>query len=368
MVSWLYGSSLINIVNTKTVEVIVVCWNHRYFMERLFEGLKATDYPKELWRVHIVDNASTDGSVDTIRACIASLPSDFPPVKFTALDHNSGFAGGNNLVLRETQAEYAYLLNPDAAFEPETLRRAVEAAESHPNAAAVQSLLVLMQSPGLLNGVGNDIHFAGHGYCRGYKAPISSAPKDITQITYASGSGCLLRMSAIRKIGDFDEALFAYHEDLEIGWRILLAGYDNILAPQSVLLHHYEFSRSVKKWYLMERNRAIVVLTMYRIPTIILLLPGLLAIEIATWLFAFKGGWAGEKAKAVGWFFRPSSLAYLYRKRREMRKLRVRKDRDILSRFVYGIEHQEVDPWFMRRIANPLMRLYYMIVKSIVWW
>lgn len=351
-----------------TVEIIVVCWNHRYFMERLFEGLKATDYPKESWRVHIIDNASSDGSVDTIRACIAALPEDFPPVKFTALDHNSGFAGGNNLAMQDSQAEYVYLLNPDAAFEPETLRRAVEAAEAQPNASAIQSLLILMQSPGLLNSVGNDIHFAGHGYCRGFKAPISSAPKEVASIAYASGAGCLYRMSAIRKIGYFDETLFAYHEDLEMGWRMLLAGYDNILEPRSVLLHHYEFSRSIKKWYLMERNRSIVVLVMYRIPTIILLLPGLLAVELATWLFAFKGGWAGEKAKAVGWFFRPSSLAYLIRKRREIDTLRVRKDKDILSRFVFGIEHQEVDSWFVRRIANPLMRLYYRIVRAIVWW
>ncbi|MFA5129349.1 MAG: glycosyltransferase family 2 protein [Patescibacteria group bacterium] len=351
-----------------SVEVIVVTWNHRYFVERLFDGLRATDYPKDSWTVHIVDNASKDGTGEAVRQCIAGLPEGFPTVHFTAMDHNSGFAEGNNVVMRHTNADYVYLLNPDASFEPETLRRAVEAAEKNPNAASVQSFLILMQSPGLINSVGNDIHFAGHGYCRGYKQPVSSAPKDITPIIYASGAGSLYRMSVLKRIGFFDETLFAYHEDLEMGWRMLLAGYDNLLAPSSVLLHHYEFSRSVKKWYLMERNRGIVILTMYKIPTIVILLPGLFAIELATWLFAIKGGWIRDKAKAVGWFFIPSSIAYLLRKRREMKRIRTRKDREILARFVFGIEHQDADPWFMRRIANPLMKIYYKIVKAIVRW
>lgn len=350
-----------------TVDVIVVAWNHARFVDALFDGLACMDYPREAVNVYIVDNASTDGMADAIRARM-DRDEDMPNVFFLPQEKNLGFAGGNNVVMEHTQAEYVYLLNPDAAFEPSTLRKAVEIAESHSNAASVQSLLVLAQDPSTINSIGNDIHFAGHGYCRGYLQPRSFASADAASIAYASGAGALYRVSALRHVGLFDETLFAYHEDLELGWRFLIAGYDNLLAVQSVLQHHYEFSRSISKWYLMERNRGIVVLTMYRWGTLLLLLPGLLAIELATWLFAIKGGWASQKAKAIGWFFFPSSWGYLLRKRKEIARLRKRSDRDILKHFVSGIEHQETNSGFMSRVANPLMKVYFGIVKALVRW
>lgn len=351
-----------------TVDVIMVSWNHGRFLDAFFDGLKASTYPREAWAVHIVDNASADGTPEIIQQRLMKAEEDLPDITFYPQDQNLGFAGGNNLILKESQADYVYLLNPDAILEPSTLEEAVRVAESNVRIASVQSLMILAQQPGILNGVGNDIHFAGHGFCRGYLKPVATAPTEVTRIAYASGAGCLIRTNILKQVGYFDETLFAYHEDLELGWRFLIAGYDNVLAPKSVLRHHYEFSRSIAKWYLMERNRSIVVLTMYRWATIILLLPGFLAIELATWIFAIKGGWVGEKAKAIGWFFSPSSWSYLLRKRSEIRRLRKRRDHDVLERFVSGIDHQEVNSSFMSRIANPLMKAYFSIMKFIIVW
>lgn len=351
-----------------TIDVIMVSWNHARFFDAFFEGLKASEYPRDAWAVHIVDNASTDGGPEEIQRRLSEEDEDLPNIYFYPQEKNLGFAGGNNLIMKRSHADYVYLLNPDAILGETTLQEAVDVAEAHSNAASVQSLMILAQSRDQLNGIGNDIHFAGHGYCRGYLSPVASAPTEVTHIAYASGAGCLIRTSALKRAGYFDEQLFAYHEDLELGWRFLVAGFDNVLAPKSILYHHYEFSRSISKWYLMERNRSIVVLTMYRWPTIILLLPGLIAIEIATWLFAFKGGWAMQKAKAIAWFFLPSSWAYILRKRKVVSHLRASKDRDILNHFVWGIDHQQVNSSFMSRVANPLMRGYFLIVKVLVRW
>ncbi len=348
-----------------TVDVIMVAYNHRTFMTALFEGLQRVEYPREALAVHLVDNASPDGTADEIRRLIETVE-DLPNIIFYPQTENLGFAGGNNLILKQSTVDYAFLLNPDAIFEPKTLIEIVRAAEAHPNAGSLQPLIVLAQDPGKINSIGNDIHFAGHGYCRGYGDPISSAPRDITPITYASGAGVLYRMSALRHIGLFDEMLFAYHEDLDLGWRLLLAGYDNLLVPSSVLKHHYEFSRSISKWYWMERNRGIVLWKHDRLFTIVLLLPGLFAIEIATWLFALLRGWGGEKWNATIWFFKPSSWKYLLRARRETQQLRKRSDREILSRFVSGITYQEVTSSFIEKVANPLMSIYFAILKRLV--
>jgi hypothetical protein len=351
-----------------TVDIIMVSWNHARFFDAFFEGLKASEYPRSACAVHIVDNASTDGGPESIQKRLLEKDEDFPEIYFYPQDKNLGFAGGNNLVMKQSTADYVFLVNPDAILGPSTIEEAVRIAEADPKIASVQSLLVLAQDPAKINSIGNGIHFAGFGFCVGYLQPVASAPKEVIPIAYASGAGCLIRMSALRKVGFFDETLFAYHEDLELGWRFLVAGYENVLAPKSILRHHYEFSRSIGKWYLMERNRGIVVLTMYRWGTILILLPVLLAIEMATWLFAIRGGWTSQKAKSVGWFFRPSSWAHLLRKRKEIFQLRTQSDREILKRFVFGIDHQGVRSSFISRVANPLMCVYFIIAKFLIVW
>src|SRR3989344_9253599 len=346
-----------------TIDVIVVAWNRQRFMQALFEGLRRVDYPRESFTVHIVDNASSDGTADEVRRLMNA--DGLPHIVLHENKANLGFAGGNNVILRSTTADYAFLLNPDAAFESSTLREVIAVAETHPTAGSVQPLLVLAERPDTINSIGNDIHFAGFGYCRGYGDPVSSAPTDVTPIAYASGASVLLRVSALRHVGLFDETLFAYHEDLDLGWRIFLAGYENLLAPKSVVRHHYEFSRSIQKWYWMERNRGIVLVKNYRLGTVALMLPALLVISCATWLFAIRGGWAKEKWRASTWFLVPSSWSYLWRARRDVQRLRKRSDREILQRFVSAITYQEVSSPFIEKIANPLMAAYLAIVRSV---
>ncbi len=350
-----------------TVDVIVVTWNHARFMDALFDGFARVDYPREALNVYIVDNASTDNTADAIRARM-DRDEDMPNIFFLPQEKNLGFAGGNNLIMRESQADYVYLLNPDAAFEKDTLTEIVRIAEERKDAGAFQSVQVLAQDPSQIGSIGNAIVFTGHGYCQGYHDPVSSIPQDIRPIAYASGASVLYCTEALREVGYFDETLFAYHEDLDLGWRLWIAGIASLLVPTSVVRHHFEFSRSIKKWYWMERNRIIVLKTLYRIPTLILLAPGLIVTEIVTWLTAIRKGWWYEKVRAMAWFLKPSSLAYLLKKRQQVQKTRIMKDHEILQIFTATIEHQETDSAFMAYVANPLMRLYFVVVKGMMWW
>lgn len=354
--------------NYPKVDVIIVTYNHKRFMRPLFEGLVKTDYPINSWSVHFVDNASTDGTVDEIKMLVEEYKSDLPETKVIESKENLGFAGGNNLIMKTSKANYVYLLNPDAAFEKETLSEIVKVAEERQDAGAFQSLQVLMQDPSRIASAGNDIVFTGHGFCRGYKDPVASAPKAVTPIAYASGASVLYCTEALREVGYFDEKLFAYHEDLDLGWRMHIAGINSLLVPSSIVKHHFEFSRSIKKWYWMERNRLIVIYTLYRIPTILLLLPGIIIVELVTWLTAILKGWGIQKVKADVWFLNPANWMYLWKKRRQVQKTRKKKDREILKLFVPCIEHQETESTFMRSIANPLMKLYYEVLKRVVVW
>jgi GT2 family glycosyltransferase len=232
----------------------------------------------------------------------------------------------------------------------------------------VQSLLVLQQDPDVINSVGNAIHFLGFGYCAGYHKKRADAPTSVTDIAYASGAGVLLRNAALKHVGLFDETLFAYHEDLDLGWRMMLAGFRNVLAPKSVVRHRYDFSRSISKWYLMERNRVLVVLKNYRWPTLIVLAPQFVALDIVLFLFAILGGWWKEKLRAMAWMFRPSTWSYIIRSRRSVSRTRRVPDRVILGMFSPVIAYQEFENPFIKAVANPLMRLSLAIVRLIVRW
>jgi GT2 family glycosyltransferase len=354
-----------------TVDVIVVLWHSRQYLSDLFDGLERLDYPREKWAIHVVDNSPGDGSLAEARRLAMERSGRLPEVVFHEPGSNTGFAGGNNLAIRkamERNRDYVYLLNHDAAFESGALKEAVAVAETDKNIGSVQSLLVLMQSPDEVNSRGNAIQFLGFGYCAGYHEKRDAISLDLSRIAYASGAGVLYPLRVLKEVGLFDETLFAYHEDLDLGWRLLIAGYRNLLAPKSVVRHKYEFSRSITKWYWMERNRLIVVYKNYRLPTIILLLPILIATEFAILAFAISGGWWKEKLRAMVWFLRPSSWIYLIRSRREISRSRKIPDSIVLSHFTPFIAYQELEKDIVKQFANPFWALTYRLLLMMVKW
>lgn len=356
---------------TPFVDVAVVLWHSRPFLEMLFDGLAALDYPWDKMAVHFVDNAPGDGSLDEVKRQMQRLAGRFPPVVLHEPGKNMGFSGGNNLVMRQSMEAghaYTYLLNHDAAFEPEALRQAVQTAEADQTIGSVQSLLVLQQDPEEVNSTGNAVHYLGFGYCAGYRAKRRDVPPVNKNIAYASGAGALYSNRVLQEVGLLDEYLFIYHEDLDLGWRILLAGYRNVLEPKSVVRHRYDFSRSIAKWFWMERNRWAVVLKNYHWLTLLLLAPQLITADLALLAFALKGGWWKEKLRATGWLFTPSAWRYIWKGREEIARIRKMPDRLMLRVFTPVIAYQEFENDLVRAIANPFWKASLGLLRFIVRW
>lgn len=354
-----------------TVAIVTVLWKSADFLPALFDGLAQLAYPRDRVMMHIVDNNPGDGSLEAVKRLRGVYEGRLPSIVLHEPGFNTGFAGGNNLAMREAIAngtEYVYLLNHDAAFEPEALREAVRVAETDPGIGSVQSLLVLQQNPEEVNSTGNAIHYLGMGYCMGYHGDRRRVPDAVKSIAYASGAAVLYPTRVLKEVGLLDETLWLYHEDLDLGWRILLSGCRNVLAPRSVVRHRYEFSRSISKWYWMERNRIAVVLKNYRLATIILLLPQLIIADLALFIFALKGGWWREKIRASAWFLTSGAWSFIFRGRREIAKIRRVPDRAILEFFSPVIAYQEFEDLFVTAIVNPAWRLLFSFVKLIVVW
>ncbi len=354
-----------------TIELIIVSYNHAKFMNALFDSLAKVDYPKNGWRIHIVINKDGDGTLEEVNRKLSSLKNNLPEVRIHEPHANLGFAGGNNLVMQwalQEGSDYVYLLNPDTEIMPQALSEAVKVAEAQKNVGSVQSLLIRGDNQTQINSRGNALHFLGFGYCVGDHDSLESAPAEPTLVGYPSGAGVLIPSSALKEAGLFDETLFAYHEDLDLGWRFMLMGLNNYLAPKSRVIHHYEFSRSISKWHLMERNRILVVLKNYKLLTLIFLFPALLATDIAIWAFAVKGGWFKQKLKANLFFLKPSMWSYIFKARARLAQIRRAPDYLILPRMTYKIEYQELKSGWAERIANPFWKALYASYLFVVNW
>ncbi|MBU2566463.1 glycosyltransferase family 2 protein [Patescibacteria group bacterium] len=354
--------------NQPMVDIIIVSWNHAKFLPALFESLSKVNYPKSFLRVHLVINKDGDGSFEVAQSA-KTLLTNVNEFIIHEPHANLGFSGGNNLAITwsaQRDGEFVYLLNPDTTVDPDFLNNAIKIFNKYPRVGSVQSLLLRGNTPEYINSIGNKLHFLGFGYCGGDMQDISHVPTEPQEIGYSSGAGVLISQKVLSEVGLLDETLFSYHEDLDLGWRIMLAGYKNIFAPDSVVYHFYEFSRSIQKWMLMERNRWIVVLKNYSFFTLLILLPSLIATDAAIWTFSLKGGWFWQKVKAMSWFLKPSSWKYIINGRLHIKQIRKVSDANILSIMTYKIEYQELRSGLAEKIANPFWKALYTATRIII--
>ena len=352
------------------IGVIIVSYNSRNYLDDLFFSLAEVQYQN--WEIVFIDNASTDESADYLKEKFKARFSNLTIIK---VNKNSGFAIGNNIGLKylmERNFDYAYLLNQDTVVAPDFLEQALERMDDKTGSA--QSLIFL-HGKDEINTLGNAIHFLGFGYCCGYGWNKEKTAKYLEEwqkedpefnIAYGSGAGLLLNLEALKKSGLFDDEYFMYHEDLDLGWRLRLAGYKNVLAPESTIYHKYEFSKSIKQYYWMERNRFMTIFKNYGGIALFFVIPPLLMMEAGLFFFSFFSGWWKEKLKVYGYFLYPRAWRKIFTGRRRIQKLRKISDCDIGKYFTGQILFQDMDNWLLRKIANPILGLYWEIVKKII--
>jgi GT2 family glycosyltransferase len=209
--------------------VIIVNWNGCQFLERCLAALmEQTVKPHE---IILLDNASSDGSLEIARR--------FPSVRLIALDRNTGFARGNNLAIEAAskESEWIALINPDAFADPHWLEALLVAAESNPGFYVFGSKLSNAGDTKLLDGAGDAYHMSGLVWRMGHGSPVPTSTENECEVFSPCAAAALYRRSALRELGGFDEDYFCYVEDVDLGFRLRLAGYRCLYVPQSVAHH-----------------------------------------------------------------------------------------------------------------------------------
>lgn len=211
------------------VTVIIVNWNGARFLDRCLSSLLAqTVVPYE---IILLDNASSDASLDIVRR--------FPSVRVLAQSENLGFACGNNLAIKAAadESEWIALLNPDAFPELRWLEELLSAARAHPDFDVFGSKLVNAADPSVLDGAGDTYHISGLVWRTGHGAPVSSRPDPTHEVFSPCAASALYRRSVLIEVGGFDEEFFCFVEDVDLGFRLRLAGHRCLYVPASVAHH-----------------------------------------------------------------------------------------------------------------------------------
>ncbi len=255
------------------LDVVIVSYRCEGLLRDCLQSLREHP-PGGAMTVQVVDNASGDGTAEMVER-------EFGEVRLRVSDRNIGFAAANNLAIRDGNAPYVLVLNPDTRITAGALDRLLELMEAHPELGMCGPRLELDDGsfdhaarrsfPTPLSALG---HFTGVGRRResgaiaAYRAPeVEAGPVDAV-----NGAFMLIRRAALDEVGAFDEGYWMYMEDLDLSYRFAQAGWVSWYEPGVTVIHvkagttgpdrgprlnaafHYGMYRFYRKHYAAQRN------------------------------------------------------------------------------------------------------------------
>ena len=242
---------------TPLVTVIILNLNSFDVTHDCLQSLRKIDYPN--YEIIVVDNGSVDGSG-------TRLAEADPHVRLIRNERNLGFAAGCNPAIRDALArgaDYVLLLNNDTVVAPDFLSQMIAVAETDPSIAVLNPKIYYFDEPDRFNYAGGE-----HKVWRLFPKQIAFREKDVGQcdeireVSFLSGCAMLIRTSALRSIGLFDEIFFHFFEDISWSLRAIRAGYKGVYVPKAVIWHkeHYVTHRTQRNGFIdfyLARNQVI---------------------------------------------------------------------------------------------------------------
>lgn len=214
---------------TDKVTVVVVNFNGGDMVCKCLDALAQQRYRDFL--TIVVDNNSTDDS-------LRSLHQYHPTVTVLSTGANLGFAGGVNYALRHVGlGQWVALLNPDAFPHQDWLGNLVASGERHPEHAAFGSRMYSDTDHQYLDGIGDAYHVSGLPWRSGYGCKDSARYDTEREIFAPCAAAALYRSEALEAVGFLDEDFFLYVEDVDLGFRLQLAGYRAMYVPDAKIQH-----------------------------------------------------------------------------------------------------------------------------------
>ncbi len=219
----------------RRLSVVILNWNGTHHLERYLPSV--VRYSGDEAEVVIADNGSTDGSV-------AWLKEHYPELRVISLDRNYGFAEGYNRAIAQIDTEYVLLLNSDVEVTAGWLTPLISLLDREVDVAAVAPKLLADSQRDRFEYAGASggfIDYLGYPFCRG--RILSKVERDEGQyddsrdIFWGSGAALCCRRKVFEELGGFDASFFAHMEEIDLQWRMQLAGWRVMVEPRSVVYH-----------------------------------------------------------------------------------------------------------------------------------
>ena len=235
--------------------------------------------------VVLVDNASSEEGRELADSYGLELVS-----------RQGGFSDGCNAGIAASSQPFVALLGHDTVPQDGWLAPLVDAIGLSGVGAAIPTIEDGTH-PGTFNTSGGHLTYLGLAWVSDHGEPIPDDPA-LTSAEFPCGGAMLMSRDVWDRFEGFRPEFFLYQEDSDLGWRLRLAGLRTVRVPASRVVHDYEFGRQANKMFLLERNRLVTVLSNYRVRTLVLLAPALVATELAVAFIALRDGWFKEKARS----------------------------------------------------------------------
>ena len=343
-------------VKMDLTSIIILNYNGgKHLIECVESVFKTKDSPLE---VILIDNNSTDKSQTVCKE-------KFPDIKLIQNDYNIGLSA-RNLGIEQSKGEYIVFLDSDTVVDTNWLNILLDSYKKNGD-GLYQPKLREKDRKNMINSAGNMINVFGLGFSRGKGEEDKGQYEQFQTIGYTSGACTFSSIETIKKIGKIDEIFFAYHDDLDFGWRGWLLGIPSNYEPKSLVYHFGSptLKWSEKKFFYLERNRWICLLTLYSIKTQIKIFPFLVMLEIGIFFYLLSKGYG--KSKISSFISLIKLRKKIQEKRKEIEQNRKREDREIIKNFesdyeiptaIQDSKSQKIQRKFIMKLSN--------IAKSII--
>ena len=304
------------------VSIIILNYNGGKLLEECIESI--IEHTNCEYEIILIDNASTDNSHKECKK-------KFLEIQLVEKTENLGMSSRNDGI-KIAKGQFITLLDSDTIVTDNWMQSLLESYTKH-GPGLYQPKLLDKNNIKKINSAGNWINILGIGFSNGKGDNDSEKYNKFETISYTSGACTFSSTEIFRKIGDVDEIFFAYHDDLDYGWRAQLQGIPCYYEPTSIVCHYGSptLQWSKKKFYLLERNRWICLLSCYSTKTVLKLFPALFVIEIGMMIYFIITGLGISKIKAT---FSIIKLHSDIKNRKEkIQKTRKIKDRNIIKKF-----------------------------------
>lgn len=239
------------------ISAIVLNWNGKKFLKECFDSLMNQTFKD--YELMMVDNGSTDGSIEFMR-------DNFPQVKLVCLGHNLGFCRAMNAGMKLAKGEFLALFNNDVVVDRNWLSAMHSALKNNPEVGICASKILFYNEPDKINSVGDLFSISGEAHNRGIGEKDNGRYNKAQAVFSASAAACIYRHKMLEEIGLFDEDFFNTYEDMDLGFRAHLKGWDCLYVPEAVVYHHWlgtiGYFSAMNIFYMSKNNLNILVKNM----------------------------------------------------------------------------------------------------------